>query len=161
MKLINWNEHSENLDSLKVSKPESTYKMDTKFFYPFIFQIKNIYLHLCRLFLSLLSLNTEKVSHKIHLFLSFSVLTSPFSNLLGFLLLLGHLRASRMVLVVTNLAASARDAWDKGLLPGMEDLLRKGTATHSSVLAWRIPWTEEPGRLQFKGSQRVDTTEVT
>ena len=32
-------------------------------------------------------------------------------------------------------------------------------ATHSSILAWEIPWTEEPGRLQSMGSQRVDTTE--
>ena len=36
-----------------------------------------------------------------------------------------------------------------------EDPLEKGVATHSSILAWRIPWTEEPGRLQFIGSQRV------
>ena len=36
-----------------------------------------------------------------------------------------------------------------------EDPLEKGMATHSSILAWRIPWTEEPGRLQFMGSQRV------
>ena len=36
-----------------------------------------------------------------------------------------------------------------------EDPLEKGMATHSSVLAWRIPWTEEPGRLQCLGSQRV------
>ena len=36
-----------------------------------------------------------------------------------------------------------------------EDLQEKEMATHSSVLAWRIPWTEEPGRLQFMGSQRV------
>ena len=35
------------------------------------------------------------------------------------------------------------------------DPLEKGTATHSSILAWRIPWREEPGRLQSKGSQRV------
>ena len=34
-------------------------------------------------------------------------------------------------------------------------------ATHSSVLAWRIPWTEEPGGLQSMGSQRVNTTEAT
>ena len=34
-------------------------------------------------------------------------------------------------------------------------------ATHSSILAWRIPWTEEPGGLQFIGLQRMDTTEVT
>ena len=39
---------------------------------------------------------------------------------------------------------------------GQEDLLEKGMATHSSVLAWRIPWTEEPGGLQSTGSQRVE-----
>ena len=38
---------------------------------------------------------------------------------------------------------------------GQEDLLEKGMATHSSTLAWRIPWTEEPGELQSRGSQRV------
>ena len=38
---------------------------------------------------------------------------------------------------------------------GGEDPLQKGMATHSIVLAWRIPWTEEPGRLQSRGSQRV------
>ena len=38
---------------------------------------------------------------------------------------------------------------------GWEDPLQKGTATHSSILAWRIPWTEEPGGLQSMGSQRV------
>ena len=38
---------------------------------------------------------------------------------------------------------------------GQEDPLEKGRATHSSILAWRIPWTEEPGRLQSMASQRV------
>ena len=38
---------------------------------------------------------------------------------------------------------------------GWEDPLENGTATHSSILSWRIPWTEEPGRLQSMGSQRV------
>ena len=38
---------------------------------------------------------------------------------------------------------------------GLEDSLEKEMATHSSVLAWRIPWTEEPGWLQSMGSQRV------
>ena len=38
---------------------------------------------------------------------------------------------------------------------GWEDPLEEGMATHSSVLAWRIPWTEETGRLQSSGSQRV------
>ena len=38
---------------------------------------------------------------------------------------------------------------------GWEDALEKGMATHSSTLAWKIPWIEEPGRLQSMGSQRV------
>ena len=38
---------------------------------------------------------------------------------------------------------------------GQEDPLEKEMATHSSILAWKIPWTEEPGRLQSVGSQRV------
>ena len=41
---------------------------------------------------------------------------------------------------------------------GQEDLLEKGMATHSSILAWRIPWTEEPGGLQSMRSQRVRHT---
>ena len=40
-----------------------------------------------------------------------------------------------------------------------EDPLEKEMATHSSILAWRIPWTEEPGGLQSVGSQGLDTTE--
>ena len=39
-----------------------------------------------------------------------------------------------------------------------EDPLEKEMATHSSILAWRIPWTEEPGGLQFMGLQELDTT---
>ena len=39
--------------------------------------------------------------------------------------------------------------------PGQEDPLEKEMATHSSILAWKIPWTEKPGRLQSMGSQRV------
>ena len=38
---------------------------------------------------------------------------------------------------------------------GQKDLLKKGMATHSSILSWRIPWTNEPGRLQSMGLQRV------
>ena len=44
---------------------------------------------------------------------------------------------------------------DMGLIPGQEDLLKKGMATHSSILAWRIPWTEETDGLQSMGWQRV------
>ena len=46
-----------------------------------------------------------------------------------------------------------RETWVRSL--GREDPLEKEMATHSSILAWRIPWTEEPGRLQSTGSQRV------
>ena len=49
---------------------------------------------------------------------------------------------------------SACNAGDLGLILGQEDL-EKGMATHSSVLAWRIPWIEEPGELQSMGLQRV------
>ena len=44
---------------------------------------------------------------------------------------------------------------DTGLIPGQEDALEEGMATHSSILAWRIPWTEEPGGLWSIGSHRV------
>ena len=46
-----------------------------------------------------------------------------------------------------------RETWVQSL--GWEDALEKEMATHSSTLAWKIPWTEEPGRLQSMGSQRV------
>ena len=48
---------------------------------------------------------------------------------------------------------SVRETWVRSL--GQEDPLEKEMATHSSILAWRIPWTEEPGGLQSMGSQRV------
>ena len=44
---------------------------------------------------------------------------------------------------------------------GWEDLLEKEMTTHSSILAWKIPWTVEPGRLQSKGSQRVGPDRAT
>ena len=43
---------------------------------------------------------------------------------------------------------------------GQEDLLEKGMATHSSILAWKIPWMEEPGRLQSMGHKEWDTTSL-
>ena len=42
---------------------------------------------------------------------------------------------------------------------GWKDPLEKGMATHSSILAWRIPWAEEPGRLQLMGCKELDSTE--
>ena len=50
---------------------------------------------------------------------------------------------------------SACNGGDPGLIPGLEDPLEKGMATYSSNLAWKIPWTEEPGSRQTTWSQRV------
>ena len=44
---------------------------------------------------------------------------------------------------------------------GREDPLEAGMATHSSILAWRVPWTEEPGGLQTMGHKKSDMTEAT
>jgi len=49
----------------------------------------------------------------------------------------------------------AHNAGDLGLIPGSRDPLEEEKATHSSFLAWRILWTEELGRLQSMGSQRI------
>ena len=63
--------------------------------------------------------------------------------------------------VVKNSPANAGDARDTSSILGLEDPLEEGKAIHSSILAWEIPWTEEPGRLQSIGSHRSDTTQVT
>ena len=55
--------------------------------------------------------------------------------------------------MVKNLPASAGDIRDVGLIPVS---LEEGMVTHSSVLCWRIPWTEEPGGLWSIGSQRIE-----
>ena len=52
-------------------------------------------------------------------------------------------------------ACNEGDAGDMGSIPGWEDPLEEEMATYSSILAWRIPWAEEPGGLQSMGSQRV------
>ena len=57
--------------------------------------------------------------------------------------------------MVKNLPAHAGDNRDAGWSLGREDPLKEGMATHSSILVWRIPWTEEPGRLQSMGLHRV------
>ena len=63
--------------------------------------------------------------------------------------------ASQMALVVTNLPAYAGDKRDTVQSLGQEDALEEGMATHSSILAWRIPRAEESGGLWSMGSQRV------
>ena len=66
------------------------------------------------------------------------------------------MRASLVAQRLKRLPAM-RETWVRSL--GQEDPLEKEMATHSSILAWRIPWTEEPGGLQSMGSQRVGHTE--
>ena len=61
-------------------------------------------------------------------------------------------QASMVVQMVMNLP-TMWETWVQSL--GQEDPLEKEIATHSSILAWRIPWTEKPGGVQFMGSQRV------
>ena len=67
----------------------------------------------------------------------------------------GDLGASQVALVVKNPPVNAGDVRDVGLIPGLGRSLDQEMATHSSILAGRIPWTEEPGGLQSIGSQRV------
>ena len=50
-----------------------------------------------------------------------------------------------------------QEIWVRSL--GWEDLLEEGVAIHSSILTWRIPWTEKPGGLQFMEAQESDMTE--
>ena len=64
----------------------------------------------------------------------------------------GYIWASLVTQMVKNLPAM-RETWVQSL--DQEDPLEKGMATHSSILAWRIPWTEEPGGLQSRVLQRV------
>ena len=63
--------------------------------------------------------------------------------------------ASQVALVVKNPPANEGDIRDTSSNHGLEDRLEEGMADHSSILAWRIPWTEKPGGLQSMGSHRV------
>ena len=64
-----------------------------------------------------------------------------------------HVGASQVALMVKNPPANAEDIKTQVWYLGQEDPLEKEMATQSSILAWRIPWTEEPGRLQSMGPQ--------
>ena len=59
--------------------------------------------------------------------------------------------------VIKNLPATAGESRDMGSIPGSKDPLEEEMATHSSILAWKFPWTEEPGRLQSMESQKSQT----
>ena len=61
-----------------------------------------------------------------------------------------------VALEVKNPPVNAGDTvGDAGSIPGSGSSLEEGMATHSSILAWRISWKEEPGGLQFMGSKRI------
>ena len=62
-----------------------------------------------------------------------------------------------MALVVKNPLANAGDVRNVGSIPGWQEPLEEVMVTHSSILAWRIPWTEEPGRLQSTGVAKSQT----
>ena len=62
---------------------------------------------------------------------------------------------SQVVLAAKNLPANAGDARDMSSIPGQEDPLEEETAPHSSILAWRNPWSEETGGLQSVGSESL------
>ena len=66
-----------------------------------------------------------------------------------------------VALVVKNLPASAGDVRDMGSIPGSERSPGEEMATYSNTLAWRIPWEEEIGGLQFMGHKEFDMTEMT
>ena len=59
--------------------------------------------------------------------------------------------------VAKNLIANVGDTRDAGSIPGREDSLEEEMTTHSSILIWKIPWTEQPGGLQSMGSQKSRT----
>ena len=61
--------------------------------------------------------------------------------------------------VVKNLPAHAGEARDASSIPGSQDPLEKEMATHYTILAWEIPWREEPGGLQSTRSKESDMTE--
>ena len=63
--------------------------------------------------------------------------------------------AFQVALVVKNLPANAGDIRATGSIPVLKRSLEEGMTTQSNILAWRIPWTEEPGGLQSIGLQRV------
>ena len=70
-------------------------------------------------------------------------------------------RAFPVALVVKNPLANAGDVRDSGLIPRSGKTLEEGTATHSSILVWRTPWTEGPGGLTVHTVAESETSEAT
>jgi len=84
------------------------------------------------------------------------VLTSVEEQILGLILIPSICSWSSLIAQLVKNLPAMQETWVQFL--GQEDPLEKEMATHSSILAWRIPWTEEPGGLQPMGSQELDTT---
>ena len=93
--------------------------------------------------------------HILPRYSSIIIQKSPNSNALSFEIPTQICCASLLAQLVQNLPAM-KETWIRFL--GGKDPLEKEMATHSSILAWKIPWTEEPGGLQSMGSQELDTT---
>ena len=85
-----------------------------------------------------------------------------YQNLLIHLSANWHLVCFHGTSLVAQMAKSLPTMWETWVQPlGWENLLEKKMTTHSNILAWKIPWTEEPGRLQSMGSKRVGHKWVT
>ena len=82
---------------------------------------------------------------------SFVCISQNYFGCSGYFMVPYKFRASLVAQMVKNLP-EMKETWVQSLC--QEDPLEKAIGTHSSILAWRIPWTEEPGRLQSMGSQR-------
>ena len=89
------------------------------------------------------------------LYLDFSKVFNNMCILRVFPELPGDVGTSQVALVVKNLPANTGDIRDVGSIPRLGRSQEEGMATRSSILVWRIPWTEEPGRLQFMELHRV------
>ena len=72
-----------------------------------------------------------------------------------------HIWASQAEIVVRKLPANAEDIRDVGLIPGSRRVSEESMAAHCSIVAWRILWTEKPGRHSPWGHKESDITEAT
>ena len=117
-----------------------------------MFPLESKYVGDTKIFVSLDSIIQQLISSEFILSeVSSGVNTDGYYSILGF----------SSGSAVKNLPTNAEDIKDVVGSLGWEDPVEKGIATHSSILAWRIPRTEEPGGPQSTQLQRVDTTEAT
>ena len=120
--------------------------------------IKNVFKELSCESLDLFKLNTSSfipvIKASVICFFFSVVKGLPPGKSLTLLLILHHLHFGLFSDGSVS-KESTCNAGDLGSIPGWGRFLEKEMATHSSILAWRIPWTEEPGGLQSIGSQRV------